>query len=190
MDGLPLGHSLSIMGKLEIMTDVVRGLAFMHSRGYMHCDIKSLNFLVTENFTVKIADLGEARKIVPDPDATMDEAPIPAFSWCPPEVLDLSATSSVYTTASDVFGLSMVLSEVITNELPLDKLMKGKKVSYDDLLRILSIEKRRPVLPDNLPPLLADIIKQAWDTDPAARPSAADILNVLEQCTSVLDRQV
>ena len=48
MEGLPLGHSLSIIGKLEIMCDVVRGLAFMHSKGFMHCDIKSLNFLVSE----------------------------------------------------------------------------------------------------------------------------------------------
>ena len=48
MDGLPLGHTLSIIGKLEMMCDIVRALAFLHSKGYMHCDIKSLNFLVTE----------------------------------------------------------------------------------------------------------------------------------------------
>ena len=29
----------------------------------MHCDVKSLNFLVTKDLTVKLSDLGEARSI-------------------------------------------------------------------------------------------------------------------------------
>lgn len=190
LDGLPLGHSLSVFGKLELMSDVVRGIAFLHSKGYMHCDIKSLNFLVTENFTVKIADLGEARKITADFDQQFDESPIPAFSWCPPEVLDLNAASSAYTPASDIFGISMVLSEIICNELPLDKIIRTKKISYEELLRMLSIEKRRPMLPDSLPTVITDIVVRAWDTEPAFRPTASEILNVLEQCSSVLEREV
>ena len=31
----------------ETMLDAARGLAFIHSKGYMHCDVKSLNYLVT-----------------------------------------------------------------------------------------------------------------------------------------------
>jgi serine/threonine protein kinase len=192
LDGLPLGHSLSVIGKLEFMSDVVRGLSYLHSRGYMHCDIKSLNFLVTENFTVKIADLGEVRQIVPEGPTPLREGepPVPAFSWCPPEVLDMSATASAYTPASDIFGLAMVLSEIITNELPLDKILRTKKVSFEELLKILSIENKRPTLPDSLPKALRDIIMRAWDTDPVVRPSADEILTVLEQCTSILEREL
>ena len=162
LDGLPLGHSLSVFG----------------------------NFLVTEDFTVKIADLGEARKIVPDGEQRYEEAPVPAFSWCPPEVLDLSGTTSTYTPASDIFGISMVLSEIINNELPLEKIIRSRKLSYEELLRMLSIEKRRPALPDALPKALADILGRAWDTEPTARPTASELLYVLDQCTSVLEREV
>jgi serine/threonine protein kinase len=38
-----------------------KSLAFLHGRGMMHCDIKSLNFLVTSDLSIRLADLGEAR---------------------------------------------------------------------------------------------------------------------------------
>ena len=44
-----------------MMQDCCAGVAFLHSKGLMHCDIKSLNFLVDEKLTVKLSDLGEAR---------------------------------------------------------------------------------------------------------------------------------
>ena len=33
----------------------------LHSKGLMHCDIKSLNFLVSDDLSIRLADLGEAR---------------------------------------------------------------------------------------------------------------------------------
>ena len=35
--------------------------AYLHDVGIMHCDVKSLNFLVSNDFVIKLADLGEAR---------------------------------------------------------------------------------------------------------------------------------
>lgn len=34
--------------RLRMMRDAAASIAFLHSRGVMHCDIKSLNFLVDE----------------------------------------------------------------------------------------------------------------------------------------------
>jgi serine/threonine protein kinase len=56
-----LGLSMPMDLKLKMARDCCAGVAFLHSKGLMHCDIKSLNFLVTRDFTVKLADLGEAR---------------------------------------------------------------------------------------------------------------------------------
>jgi serine/threonine protein kinase len=39
---------VSIQQRVRMMRDAVNAIAFLHSKGYMHCDIKSLNFLVTE----------------------------------------------------------------------------------------------------------------------------------------------
>jgi len=53
---LTLGASLSFRKRMLMMRDAAAGIAHLHAQGYMHCDIKSLNFLVAEvrmpNFSV------------------------------------------------------------------------------------------------------------------------------------------
>ncbi len=56
-----LALSMPMDLKLKMAKECCAGVAFLHSKGLMHCDIKSLNFLVTRDFVVKLADLGEAR---------------------------------------------------------------------------------------------------------------------------------
>jgi hypothetical protein len=50
----PSAYFVSIQQRVRMMRDAVNAIAFLHSKGYMHCDIKSLNFLVTEviNFLI------------------------------------------------------------------------------------------------------------------------------------------
>lgn len=55
-----IGNLLPLSVRIQMIRDCCAGLSYLHSKGIMHCDIKSLNFLVTSNLTVKLADLGEA----------------------------------------------------------------------------------------------------------------------------------
>ena len=53
---------------LAIVADIVRGLKAMHSKGFIHRDIKAENILIStepsaSNKTFKIADFGFARSI-------------------------------------------------------------------------------------------------------------------------------
>lgn len=83
LEGLPLIHNLSVRGIIEVLCDITRGLAYLHLKEYKHCDIKSLNFLLTENFRVKLADFGESKRIN---TVVIGESrpPVPALNWCPP----------------------------------------------------------------------------------------------------------
>lgn len=54
--------------------------------------------------------MGEARLINSPPKR--DVPPIPARNWAPPEVLAKNAKAEAYTFKSDIYGLSIVLSEV------------------------------------------------------------------------------
>ena len=41
-------HSVPLRYRQKMMHDCAKGVEFLHSKGFMHCDIKSLNFLVTK----------------------------------------------------------------------------------------------------------------------------------------------
>jgi serine/threonine protein kinase len=55
------GYYLSFQTRLKMAYECCLSVAHLHSRGLMHCDIKSLNFLVTSDLCIRLADLGEAR---------------------------------------------------------------------------------------------------------------------------------
>ena len=55
------GFYLSFQTRLKMAYECCLSVAHLHSKGLMHCDIKSLNFLVTSDLSIRLADLGEAR---------------------------------------------------------------------------------------------------------------------------------
>ena len=138
--------------------------------------------MVTESLQIKLADMGEARVIGSTPKRNIP--PIPAINWAPPEVLDFKATADSYTVKSDVFGLSVVLSELLTLELP-----------FGDLPETMSTLKwleqlkggLRPALGVSIPHPLRAVIEQGWSTDPTSRPTAGDILAVLHNAIAAFD---
>lgn len=187
LEGLPLIHNLSVRGLVEVLCDIARGLAFLHHRGIMHCDVKSLNFLVAENFRVKLADFGES-KIISTVVVGDSRPPVPALNWCPPEVIHPGATASSYTPASDVFGMAMVFTEVLMLALPLDHLRFTRK-TYE-VWRTMLLSGIRPDLPPNLPRHLKTILQAAWASDPCVRPTAEDVLQVLETILAIIDSRI
>lgn len=81
---LPPAFALSFLQRLHMIQDAIRSIAYLHSQGYIHCDIKSLNFLVTKDLVVKLSDFGESRAMNVKPKR--DIPPIAAINWAPPEV--------------------------------------------------------------------------------------------------------
>ena len=55
----------------DIFTQILEGLAFMHSKDYSHLDIKFDNILIDENNCVKIADLGLTKQTGKDISITV-----------------------------------------------------------------------------------------------------------------------
>lgn len=52
--GLPPAFYVSYLIRHQMLLDCIRAIDFIHSQNYMHCDIKSLNFLVTEVILIEI----------------------------------------------------------------------------------------------------------------------------------------
>jgi serine/threonine-protein kinase len=54
--------SLSLLDVLLVFRMVASGLQAMHQRGFVHCDIKPNNILISEAGSIKIIDLGQSCK--------------------------------------------------------------------------------------------------------------------------------
>jgi serine/threonine-protein kinase len=61
-DGQPLERALpeSLMAVVSIFIDAARGLDALHAMGYLHCDLKPNNILVSSAGIVKVIDFGQA----------------------------------------------------------------------------------------------------------------------------------
>lgn len=78
----------------------------------MHCDLKSQNILLSEDWNVKICDFGLARykeKFLKD-----NHGKIGTPHWMAPEIL----RGEKYEEAADVYSFGVILWEMLTGDIP------------------------------------------------------------------------
>ena len=65
IDGMPLDKNLprKLGPLLVIFIETAKALNAMHAQGYVHCDLKPINILVSPSGHVKVIDLGQAAPI-------------------------------------------------------------------------------------------------------------------------------
>lgn len=110
-------HKQRFMGQadlsqvLEMIRDIAEAMVYIHSNDILHCDLKSKNILVDENFNLKIADFGLSRLKNPLSNSFINcterhkKERIGTPSWMSPEIL----RGEKYEAASDVYSFGMVL---------------------------------------------------------------------------------
>ncbi|CAO3568989.1 unnamed protein product [Mortierella alpina] len=88
--------------KTHVAKDISLGLAYLHSQGIVHCDIKSSNILLTEHKEARICDFGLAMRVGESGGGG-------TLQWMAPELLQ---NPPHYTDKSDVYALGMVMWEM------------------------------------------------------------------------------
>lgn len=147
----------------HVMFDGMTGLQGMHSKKWIHRDIKSANLLIDEDGRVLISDFGTA-KIVNMETSTMTV--VGTMLYVAPEVLN----NEEYSFPIDVFSLGVVFYEMITGKNPF---MGDRGPKMASLLRA-----EYPPIPPELgySPELMDIIHSCLALNPALRPTPASFL--------------
>merc|ERR1712118_104098 len=84
-----------------------------------------------------------------------------------PECFD----SEKISEKSDVFSLGMILWECLTG---VPTWMGEIQIAFQ-VVMLVSVEKRRPEIPEDCPKQLASLIQRCWDDDPHRRPSCAEV---------------
>src|SRR2546426_339033 len=103
------GGALRAGDAVRIATEVANGLQFAHGKGIIHADLKPSNILFDANDTAKICDFGIAR--TPQEDADTPQLFATAMYVAPERVEGKGAS-----IASDVYGLGLVLYEMLVSE--------------------------------------------------------------------------
>jgi serine/threonine-protein kinase len=119
VDGLPITgyantRSLDVHARVRLFVDVCRAVAEAHRNLIVHRDIKPSNILVAADGTVKLLDFGIAKLI--EEDDTDSTGTIGVFTpdYAAPEQL----RGGTITTATDVYGLGVLLHELLLGLKP------------------------------------------------------------------------
>jgi serine/threonine protein kinase len=166
-------HSRIPLDELAVIgAGVADALAYVHSRGIIHRDIKPGNILLVqtrpgEPLRAKVTDFGIAR-IADSTRLTATGAMVGTAAYLSPE----QAMGSPLSPATDVYSLGLVLLESIKQALE----YPGSAVE-SAVARL----HRAPVIPEELPGEWAGLIRAMTALEPLERPAAADIETALRQ---------
>ncbi|HYE04106.1 MAG TPA: serine/threonine-protein kinase [Planctomycetota bacterium] len=159
---------------LRYAAEVADGLGATHRIDYIHGDIKLGNLMLADDGSVKIADLGVARR------RGSRRRPGGTPAYLAPEVL---AGAPAEPTA-DIYALGISLYVLLTGEHPLPDAAASDPTAGERH----SPADPRARLPE-LPAAVADLVRHLCETDPGDRPrdgatAATAIRHVLAQGSS------
>ena len=205
IDGQPIvtfadQQKLGVDERIQLVRQVCEAVAFAHRQLVVHRDIKPRNILVTAGGHAKLLDFGIAKILEPThhlagQDATRTDVRLLTPNYASPEQL----LGQPVSTATDVFGLGILLFELLTGERPFDwgetplveveRAMKtvdpprGSSVVgalLSDPERITEVAGQRSLTPRRLQRRLSgdldNILGRALALDPEARYASVDQL--------------
>ena len=118
VEGLNLGDALTRGVKLKDSVSYIRqalaGLAYAHSQGVIHRDMKPSNIMINRTGEVKLLDFGLALMNTPDPRLTASGSLLGSVHYISPEQI----RGEPLDGRSDLYSLGITLYEMITGRLP------------------------------------------------------------------------
>ncbi|MBC8068892.1 MAG: serine/threonine-protein kinase PknK, partial [Deltaproteobacteria bacterium] len=151
----------------DALRQLARGLGALHAAGIVHRDLKPSNVLIRPDGQLLVADFGLARQL--DRDRPEGIAGTPAY-MSPEQAADLELTS-----ASDWYGVGVMLFEALTGRRPHDELsgvglLMAKQLGHPGAPSLHSTD-----VPPDLDQLCSDLLAR----DAALRPSGGELLRRL-----------
>jgi serine/threonine protein kinase len=175
---LARGVKLPLEQQVEIMMRVSEGLAFAHSRGIVHRDVKPANLFVTTDGQVKILDFGVAR--IASSKLTRSGLLVGTPDYMSPE----QVMGVVVDQRSDVFSAGAVFYQLLTGRKP----FAAKRLP--DVLNRVRLEQPEAVTESDAPAELTAIVMKALEKDPAKRyQRTIEMLASLTRFLQAWDRQ-
>lgn len=155
--------------RLRMALDVAKGMNYLHTSHpiIVHRDLKSPNLLVDRHWVVKVSDFGLSRMKHHTFLSSKSCAGTP--EWMAPEVLRNEPANE----KCDVYSFGVILWELTTTRIPWEGLNPMQVVGA------VGFQNRRPEIPEDVNPAVAQIIRDCWQTEPHLRPSFSQLMSRL-----------
>ncbi|MFM7291695.1 MAG: serine/threonine-protein kinase [Planctomycetia bacterium] len=176
--GLDLRRQVLKHGRLDearaasVITQAAVGLAYAHSQGLVHRDVKPANLLVTPEGHVKVLDLGLAGSVIEGESARLGRV-VGTMDYMAPEQI---RTPDTVGPSADIYALGCTLYFALTGEVPFPGGTRQEKAQ-----RQLK-EQPRPIrqLVPGVSEGLCRVVESIMRKNPLERPlSAADVVERL-----------
>ncbi|XP_074044997.1 retinal guanylyl cyclase 2 [Macrotis lagotis] len=161
--------------KSSLLMDLIKGVRYLHHRGFAHGSLKSRNCVVDGRFVLKVTDHGYLalleRQRVPCSKFLPEE-----LLWTAPELLRGSEGPWRGTFKGDVYSFAIILQEVLTRGPP----YYTSGLSAEEIIRkvVSPPPLYRPMVsPDQGPPECIKLMKLCWSENPEDRPNLDDIFS-------------
>ncbi|EAL63927.1 LIM-type zinc finger-containing protein [Dictyostelium discoideum AX4] len=163
---------LAYFTQLSIASDIANAMKHLHSIGVIHRDLKSLNVLITEDFTAKVIDFGTSRNVDLAKQMTLN---LGTSCYMSPELFK----GNGYDETCDVYAFGIVLWEIIARKEPYENINSWS-------IPVLVAKGERPTIPADCPSEYSKLIKACWTDKPKKRPSFKEICDTLKKISESL----
>lgn len=150
--------------KLDIIEQIGKGLAYAHTKGIVHSDLKPANIFLTDDGVIKILDFGIARaanqELYQD---SFDAGQLGALtlSYASPEMIRFEPPHP----CDDIYALGIIMCEIMGGPHPFDR--KDAKTAFE--------EKLAPKIPDIKNPFLKKCLLQTLSLERESRIADASV---------------
>jgi predicted Ser/Thr protein kinase len=161
VDCLVREKRLQPLRAVEIMTDILSGLAHAHERGVIHRDIKPANVLLTTNGRAKVIDFGLAKDAEAQTILTLSGNVVGTPAYMAPE----QAKGEGSGPSADLYSCGILTFLLLTGRKPFE----GKSL-VDTLNKQINdpLPSIRELVPE-VPQALEDVVKKMCAKDPKKR---------------------
>lgn len=146
--------------QINFAYDTCAGMEYLECKKVVHRDLAARNVLISENCVAKVSDFGLAREEC----YNLDVGKLP-IKWTAPEALK----GGRFSNKSDMWSFGILLWEIYSfgrvpyPRIPLADVVKHVEVGY------------KMETPEGCPTEIYEMMRQAWDLNPARRPSFHDL---------------
>jgi serine/threonine protein kinase len=155
--------------KVRLAQDIAEGMEFLHARGLIHRDLKSVNVLLHVNdfeISAKVCDFGLSRALDTAHKMTGN---VGTVAWIAPEVFQ----NKKYGEKCDVYSFGVILYELLTHSIPFREIPAFR-------IPGVVVKGQRPTIPSEVlkhaPKEYIQLLHKCWHHNPAKRPSFTEII--------------